>query len=303
MDLRQLQSFVDVVQCGSFAAVADKQDIDPSSVSRAISALEADLTLRLFQRSTRKLALTEAGERYYQRVKPILIELARAGDDAKSLVSVPSGKLKLTASVAFGQVWLLERLDRFMVAYPEIEIELVLSDHNLDLLGQDIDVAFRLAPALDTNLIGTKLFATRYHVCASPDYLKNHPPLATPQDLMQHNAVVLNMPGYRTRWHFKHRNGSIDEVDIRSRLAVSGALALLDSALKGRGPVLIADWLVQAHLVSGALINPFPDYRVTATDFETAAWLLYPSRQYLPHKTRVLIDFIKAQIVKAPILS
>lgn len=296
MDTQTLRLFCDVAELGSFAEAARKHDRDPSQVSRIIAGLETQLALRLFSRSTRRLALTEAGERYLQRVRPILDDLAAAEDEAKQLASVPSGRIRVTASIAFGQLWLMPRLGDFYRRYPEISLEVVLSDLNLDLIAGDIDLAIRLSPNQQSNLVGSQLLETRYRVVASPDYLENCSPLTTPEDISHHDCVVLNLPNYRSRWLFRQQAEQTPmAVKVQSRLMASNALALRDCLLQGLGPGLVADWVVAGDLESGALWDVFPGWQVAATDFGTGAWLLYPSRQYLPQKTRVMIDYLKTR--------
>jgi len=296
MNLFALRLFVAVAKLGSFAAAARKHELDPSSVSRTIAALEDDLRVRLFRRSTRKLALTEAGERYLFRVEPLLMELGSAEDEARSLSHRPSGTLRITASVAFGQVCLLPLLKTFREQYPAIKLDINLNDANIDLLTADVDLACRLTPGFDSDLVGVKLFDTQYYVCASPKYLDYAESINTPEDLAEHPCLVFGLPQYRSRWLFRDTRQKITEVKIRSDISISSALALRACAREAMGPVLLADWLVRQDLKEGLLVDLFPDYQVTATDYETAAWLLYPSRLYLPSKTRVMIDFLKSRL-------
>lgn len=298
MELRTLKLFIDVAKLGSFAEVARQQDCDPSQVSRAIAALERHLQVRLFKRSTRKLSLTEAGTRYLARIKPLLEELGYAQEEARQLNQTPSGQIRITASTAFGQVCLLPLLPAFYTTYPDIELELRLTDSNVDLFNDDIDLACRLAPSFQSDLIGIKLLDTQYRVCASPAYLDKQGPIERPEDLLHHQSVVLTLPQYRSSWQFKNTKRQVTEITIPSRLAVSNALALRECLLQGLGPGLAANWLIDKPIQTGALIDIFPDLQVTATDFQTGAWLLYPSRQYMPAKTRVMIDFLKKNIAE-----
>lgn len=295
MDLQTLTLFCDVAELGSFAEAARKQRRDPSQVSRIIAGLEQQLALRLFTRSTRRLSLTEAGERYLLRVRPILDELSAAEEEARQLTQVPSGRLRLTASTAFGQVWLLPRLGEFYRRYPDINLDIVLSDENLDLIAADIDLAIRLAPSLQSHLVGRQLLQTRYRVVASPHYLAHNARLHKPEDITQHNCVVLNLANYRSRWLFKQLGQTPLEIKIQSRMLVSNALALRECLLQGIGPGLVAEWVIAAELANGELQDIFPDWQISATDFNTGAWLLYPSRQYLPQKTRVMIEYLLNQ--------
>ena len=296
MELSSLQIFAEVMRRGSFAAVARDRDVSPSAISRSVAALENELGLRLFQRTTRRLAPTEAGALYFARIEPLVGELEQARQAAADVRERPSGILRVTASVAFGQTCLVPLLPELNRRYPELSLELLLTDSNLDMVAERIDVALRLGPRSDGRLIGLRLFETRYRVCASPDYLARAGAVAAPEDLRARPCLVFALPGYRSRWIFLDRAGRRSEVPIEGRFVISSALALRDCALNGLGPALLADWLIGDDLSSGALVDLFPGHRVTATDFDTAAWLLYPSRAYLPLKVRAFIDFVRARL-------
>lgn len=295
MEIDQIRLFVEVARRGNFAAVARDRAVDPSSVSRLIAALETELGVRLFQRTTRRFALTEAGDLYLNRVEALLNDLEHARDEILAVSGGPVGTLRLTASVAFGSQCLVPLLPAFRAQFPRLKLELLLSDTNLDLVSERVDLAVRLGPSFDTSLVGVKLCDTRYRVCGSPGYLKKCKPLRRPQDLTAHRCLLFALPEFRTRWLFRNQTGEVSEVAVDGDLVVSNALALRDCALAGMGPCLLADWLVDEDLAAGRLVDLFPKHRVTATDFETAAWLLYPSRTYLPNKVRATIDFLKRQ--------
>lgn len=151
-----------------------------------------------------------------------------------------------------------------------------------------------------SSLIGVKLLNTRYRVCVSPAYLARARSLHAPQDLVDHKCVLFIQPAFRTRWLFRDSAGVVSEVPVNGDLVISTALAIRQCALDGLGPALLASWLIEEDIAQGRLIDPFPDYRVAATGFESAAWLLYPSRAYLPNKVRVMIDFLKQSLSQEP---
>lgn len=293
MDIASLKTVTLVAQHGSFAAAARVLDVDPSSVSRTVANLEAELGLRLFQRSTRTLSVTEAGATYIARIVPLLEEFERAEDLARNATRSPSGTLKLTASVAFAQECIVPHLNDFMRRFPDIALELIPTDTNVDLRANNIDLAIRLAPAPSGELISTKLCDTRYVVCAAPGYLGANEPLRSPQDLVDHDCLCFALPEYRTRWRFRPKGGAPFDVPVAGRLVISNALALRSATRDGLGPALLPDWLVGRDIANGSLIDLFPHHDCTATEFDTAAWMLYPSRAYLPQKVRVMIDFLR----------
>lgn len=296
MDSRSLELFATVAQRGSFAAVAKERNVDPSSISRTIAELEAELGLRLFQRTTRSMTLTEAGEIYLARIEPLIEELVRAREAAAQVTGTPRGVLRLTASVTFGQTRIVPMLPEFRRRYPELGVECIFTDANMDLVADRIDLAVRLAPAVEGEVIATKLMDTQYRVVASAAYLAAHPPLRAPSDLSARRVLLFNLRAYRTRWLFRDRAGHEESVPIAGDVTISPAGSLLTAAAVGLGPALLPDWLVDDAIRDGVVADVFPDHRVTATTFETAAWLVYPSRNYLPGKVRAMVDYLKEQL-------
>jgi len=296
MDLADLRLLIEVARRGSFAAVARANDMDPSSVSRLVAQAEAELGLRVFHRTTRRLSLTEAGEVYLGRIDGLLDKFEMAREQAQGVSATPAGTLRLTTSVAFGQHCLVPLLPGFRRRFPDLALELILTDANVELVAERIDLAIRLGASVSGDVVCAKLMDTRYRVCASPDYLAAASALERPADLGAHPCLLLALPDFRDRWLFRDRTGAIEEVAVTGNLVISSALALRDAALAGLGPALLADWLVDADIAAGRLVDAFPAFAAAATSFETAAWLVYPSRAYLPNKVRVTIDFLRARL-------
>lgn len=295
MDIAALRTLQLVAHHQSFAAVARVLDVDPSSVSRTVAGIEAQLGLRLFQRSTRQLTLTEAGSVYLARIGPLLDDMDLARDAAAEVSTQPSGRVRLTASVAFGQEVIVPHLAELRATLPEIELELILNDQTIDLVAGQIDIAIRLAPAPKGDLISTRLRSTRYRVVASPRYVHRHGAPQTPAALANHACLRMTLPDYRTEWRFRQGQAEM-VVGVTGPILISNALVLRAAARNGLGPALLADWMTDADLANGALVDLFPDHDVTATSFDTGAWLLYPSRTYLPTKVRAVIDFLRARL-------
>jgi len=304
MNLEDLHLALTVAESGGFAAAARRVGLDPSSVSRIIAGLEAELGIRLFQRSTRRLALTEEGRAYLDRTAPLLEELEQAREAALQGRSTQSGWLRLTTSVAFGSDWIVPRLPAFRRAYPDIALDLVLTDGNLDLVSEGIDLALRLAPAPTGDLISTRLTETRYRVVASPDWVLGHGAPLTPEALSDLACIRQSLPGYRDRWRFRPSTPAdkdqdaepVIDVPVGGTVLISSPLAIRQAARAGLGPALLADWLVGDDLAAGRLVDLFPHHQATATTFDTGIWALYPSRAFLPAKVRVAIDFLRVSL-------
>lgn len=296
MELSTLQMFVAVVRQGSFAAVARDRHIDPSSVSRAIAHLEKELGIRLFQRTTRQLSLTESGAVYYEQVESIVEQMEQAIAAATEVSGQPKGTLRVTASVSFGLTCIVPLLPAFEQAYPALKLDLVLSDAVLDLVGDRLDLAIRLGILTDSSLIAHRLMKTQYFVCASPQYITQRGKPKVPQEIAQHNCLRFPFPGFRSHWRFKDDQGNVESVEVQGQMVISSAVGLRDCAIAHMGISLLPNWLISEALESGDLIDLFPSHTVTATQFETAAWFVYPSKQYLPLKVKVFTEFLQRHL-------
>jgi len=293
MDLTLLYTFADVVRRGSFAAVARDRDTDASSISRAIAALEGALGVRLFQRTTRRLALTEAGSAYYERVVPLLEGLAAASAEVADLGDQPLGTVRVTASVAFGQRVVVPMLPDFLARHSGLGIDLVLTDTVLDVVGERIDVAIRLGTLPDSDLVATKLAAVTYRVVATPAYLSARGLPASPADLAAHECLRFGIPGFRRSWRFRQGMGEVHDVPVSGRVVISNGLALQSCALAGLGVALLPCWLVDDMVRAGQLVDIFPRWEVSGADFATAVWLVFPTRAYVPRKTRAFVGALQ----------
>ncbi len=293
MNLADLTLIQNVARHGSFAAVARQHDVDPSSIGRIVAGIEEELGFRLFARTTRRMEMTEAGALYLARITPLSEELARAADECRAMHSEPRGTLRISASATFGQRFIVPRLAGFRSAYSEVAVEGIFSDNNIDLVAERVDLAVRLAPAVDGDYIVSKLMDTRYRVVAAPGYLRQAAPLRHPEDIAHHRAILFPYRDYRSRWLFRDAGGTVIEQRVDGDLVLSPAGAIRDAALAGLGPALLPDWLIREDLDRGVLHPCIGGWDVTATTFDTAAWLIYPSRSYLPAKVRAMIDFLR----------
>jgi DNA-binding transcriptional LysR family regulator len=307
MNLEQISTFIHVSRTGSFAATARSHEVDPSLISRAIATLEEELGFRLFQRTTRALSLTEAGDAYLARIAPLVEEMQLAREQAHALTSEPQGQLRITSSVSFGQMCIVPHLASFREQYPKLALELLLTDAVVDLVAERIDVAVRLSPRVDSGYIGQELMRTQYRVVASPGYIAQHGKLNHPKDLAGRACAVFPIASFRTKWTFRKRvtnanaaYGDPFDVPIQGKVAISSGLALRQVAIDGIAPSLLAQWLVDDALADGRLVDLCPGFEATATDFQTAAWILYPSRAYLPLKVRAFTDHLKTRLRREP---
>lgn len=296
MEIDSVRVFVDVMKQGSFAAVARQRQVDPSSISRSIANLESELGFRLFQRTTRKLSPTEAAGEYFTRVEGLIDEFELASEAALDLVSMPTGTLRVTACTSFGQRVLAPILPELRSRYPDLTIDLFLVDHSVDMVEEKIDLAVRFGKQPEGNYVVSKLVPRHFRICASPAYLMQHGKLEDPRALEERDCLLFSLPGYRNAWKFRRKGEPVFSVPVAGHLLVSHGETMTKCAVAGLGPALLPDWLCGKEIADGELVDLFPEYECTATDFDTSAWLVYPSRSYVPVKQRVFIDFLRKKI-------
>lgn len=296
MEIESVRVFVDVMKQGSFAAVARQRNRDPSSISRTISSLEDELGFRLFQRTTRRLAPTEAGTKYFNRIEKLIGEFDLAGEAALDLVSSPTGTLRVTACTSFGQRVLAPLLPELRSRFPDLVIDMHLVDHAVDIVEDKIDLAVRFGKRPEGDFIVSRLVPRRFRVCASPHYLEQHGKPARPAELEQRDCLLFSFPGYRSEWKFRKRDEAVIAVPVTGHVLISHGVTMTTCAVAGLGPALLPDWLCADEIDAGELVDLFPEFECTATDFDTSAWLVYPSRSYMPLKLRAFIDFLREKV-------
>jgi DNA-binding transcriptional LysR family regulator len=296
MELTALRWFSQAMEQGSFAAVARRNGVDPSSVSRAIAGLEGELGFQLFERTTRKLAPTEAGARYYENVRDLVEDLAAAAEAARDLFQQPSGTLRLTTSTFFGQTVLAPTLPELLQRHPALRLDLVLADHHVDLISERIDLAIRFGARPEGALEVERLRERRFVVAASPAYLARRGYPAAPADLVDHDCVCVATPAFRDRWRFRREGGEPFSIAVTARVQVSHGGTAIACALSGVGPAVLADWAAATGLASGALVDLFPDFEVTSTEFDTGCWLVHAPKSPEPTKLRVVKDYLREKL-------
>ena len=292
MELDDLKTFCRVAHLGSLAAAARSEASEASTVSRKIAALEAQLGARLFQRTTRKLSLTEAGAIFLSRILPILDDVAAARAAAIAGVEQPTGLLRITASNAYGEAVLAPLLTDFCRLFPAIEIDLMLSDNLVDLVAQQVDVALRLGPRPTGDLIVSRLKTVERRLVASKEYLSSAPSIEKPGDILAHACLATTNSPQLPLWLFE-REGDNIALLVTAKIRTSNTLALRQFVRDGIGISLLPEWSVSEDVKSGRLVHLLPAWKVSVGAQESAVWIVYPSRSYLPLKTRKFIDFFR----------
>ncbi len=300
MDINSLRLVSIVGAKLSLVSAATIVDLDPSTVSRKITQIENELGASLFNRNTRSVTLTSFGVRFLKHAEFILKEYDLAIENARGERNVLGGTLKITSSVAFTEQILVPLLPKFLKLHPDISVHLLPSDKNIDLARESVDVAIRLTQQVSGDYVITKLFPTKYSVFATPDYLKRVGKLDSPHRLSELDPIVYELPGFGSHWKFRNKQSPESEflVEINGRIAVSSPSIMKKIALLGCGPAMLANWLVDEDVAAGKLINILPEYDVTPTTFDTAAWILYVNNSHVPVKIKAFISFLKFEAKK-----
>lgn len=289
-DLDTIEAFVALADAGSFALAGQRVGRDPTIISRRVQALEARLGVRLAERSTRRVTLTEAGRAYLERLRPLLRELAAADREASAFAEgAPRGNLRLSLPTSFGRMWLSPLIAEFLKAHPQVTIEAELSNRFVDIIGEQFDLAVRLGVLPDSRLVARRLFPRYRLLCASPDYLATAGPLRNPSDLVQHNCLRFTGKVNPAVWEFFDADGKILTVPVTGAFASDDGEVLVDSAVAGLGLLYSSDWLVARQLASGQLVRVLADWRIPD---EGAIQIVTPSLAGLPSKTRAFSDWL-----------
>jgi len=293
----EMTIFVHAVEAGGFSAAARALDLTPSAVSKQIRRIEDRLQIRLFQRTTRRNNLTEAGQTYYQHCARILRDIEEAEETVTSLTTDPQGTLRIAATVSFGRVEVLPRINEFMARYPSINVEFELTDRHIDLVEEGIDVAIQWREQMnDPSVVARKLCVNSRIICAAPEYLERQGYPVRPEQLMQHNCLTLSALDQFNDWAFEDPEHGRRVLRVGGNFRANTADGLYEAVLSGVGLARLSTWLVASDIRAGRLVPILPDY---PHDF-SAFYILYPHRRHLSRKVRAFVDFLVEQFTPIP---
>lgn len=285
--LQEMSSFVAVVEAGSFVGAEDATGLSKAALSRHVAALEQRLGVRLLHRTTRRLSLTDEGQRFYARAQELLGAMEEMESELSSHKATVEGVLRINVPLTFGILHLAPLWGRFASLHPKVSLDISLSDRVVDLVDEGYDLAVRITKLPDSGLVTRKLTSTRMVCCASKGYLDKHGVPAHPRDLAGHRIVSYSYWTTRDEWVFQGPEG---EVRVRTTpfMHTNNGDTCRVAALDHHGVVLQPDFLVGADLRRGDLVQLLPDYR----SIDIGIFAVYASRKHLPLKTRSLIDFL-----------
>lgn len=283
--------FVAVAESGSFAGAARRLRRSPAAVTRAVAELEQVLAVRLLDRTTRAVSLTDAGERYLPGAKRLLADLAEVEQSAAGLGSAPRGELRVTAPIVFGRRHVLSLATEFLARYPDVNVRLELTDRSVDLIDEGLDVGIRIGALPSSSAIATNVGKVRRIVVATADYIARRGEPKAPEDLAAHDVIAFASIDGLERWRFRHAGETIESV-VRPRLIVNTAEAAIDSALSGFGITRVLSYQVADALAAGSLVRLLRDYE----NEPAPVHLLYPQGRYPAPKLRAFLDLVAPRL-------
>lgn len=296
-ELKRIGVFTKVVQAQSFSEAARRLGLAKSAVSKQISLLEKEVGVRLLNRSTRKLSLTEAGEIYYRHCEQIVNRADIAINELRQYQNQPTGTLRVSSPISFGSALLIPVIKELRSLYPLLKIDLRLSDQILDMVDEGIDLAIRVGELKDSNLIAKKLCDTPVIVFASPEYLARYGTPKTPAELSEHQWIHLSILSSPIVGAFSKKSNQAIQAQpkISSTLKINSVDAVIDAAVQGLGIAAMVKTTVFNQLNSGKLIPILEDYELAPRGI----YALYPHKEHLPPKVRIFMDFLEKHCASA----
>ncbi|BBN81490.1 transcriptional regulator [Pseudoalteromonas sp. A25] len=290
--LRSLELFIATCDEGSFAGAARICNTDPSTVSKAISRLETQLGLTLFQRSTRQLNITQAGSQYADTVKEMLTRLNHCESALKHLNDSPSGELRISAAVCYGHLYIRPLLHAFCKKYPSISLDLEVTDYHVDIIEQGIDIAIRTGHVKDSRLVARRLSPMDFLTCASPEYLAAHGTPTNREEFINHQWIGFRIKQTNTLQpvYLPDNLGNYALFDLKRSHITDDGETMAYMCADGLGIAQLPHFLAKNGLETGELVSIFPHFR--PPQYENGVFAIYPKRDYLPAKVRVFLDFI-----------
>jgi len=291
-----MMAFTKVVEAGGFSSAARCLGLSVAAVTVRVQNLEARLGVRLLNRTTRKVSLTEVGRMYYERCSHLLADLEETERAAAEQQAVPRGVLRLNASPSFGTLHLAPAIAHFTARYPEVSAELILTDRMVNLVEEGFDLAVRAESVPDSSLIARQLAPCRTAVCGAPSYIDKRGMPTTPSDLAAHNCLILSASPNAGEWVFTGPNRQEHRVRVSGSFRTNNAGALVAAAVAGQGLILEQTCTVGAELTAGRLLPVLTDYTLP----EAAIRAIYPHSQHLSAKVRTFVDFLLARFGHDP---
>lgn len=292
-EFKRLRTFIKAVEAGSFsAAVRDISTVSSvSSIARQVRSLEDELGVRLMNRNTRRLSLTEPGQRLYESATRLLREFDKVQSELVSMHEQVKGLLRISLRVSLGMSIVVPALPKFIERYPELTIDLKLTDERIDLIANNIDVAVWLGPMADSDLVSKKLLPTRRIICGSDSYFARRGRPTEPEDLGDHDCLLFAAANYTDTWGLQ-KDGTYQEIAVKGPIIADNGLVLVSCMKDGLGLAIIPEWMVRRELEEGSIIRVMDDYTVSPHPSHADLHVVYSSSRAMSRKIRVFVDFL-----------
>ncbi len=291
--LLSMSVFRRVAETGSFSEVASELSLSQPTVSKHVAALEKHLNVKLLSRSTRQLNLTDAGKQYYNQSIHLLDELNEIESSIRNQLSLPSGTLRINTPVTFGELNIAPYVWTFLDTYPDLNIELIMDDHYVDLIKGGVDMAVRIGPLTDSNLIAQKIGLSPRVVVASPEYLAANGEPETLFELKDHQCIIYTLLTTRNEWHFTGPKGK-ETVRVNGRFSVNNPRIVREAVLASQGIAVTPTWLIGDAIDKGKAKIILDNFTPTPLDIH----VVYPDRHFVPAKVRYFINFLRERFEK-----
>ena len=298
--LAEMVVFVKVVEAGSFSEAARQLGTSPSAVSRSVARLEKALAIRLLQRTTRKLGLTDAGQEVFKRCNDMAGAAQAVMDLSGRFAREAEGLIRLSVPKAVGRYVIHPHMPEFLRRYPKVDVQLILEDRYVDLIDDNVDLSIRITEQPPPGLVGRQLFPIEHLLCATPQYLADHGVPQQPEDLREHSCIYLGETPADARWKFRQGSKTVT-VGVRGRYAANHTGVRLDAVLQHIGIGSLPYFTARQALEEGRVVQVLPEWDFIAS-YHGGAWLLQTPTRYLPPKLRVFIDFLVERMAQDPTL-
>lgn len=288
-----METFVSVVEAGSFSAAARRMNIGQPAVSKSVSQLEKKLGVRLLLRSTRGLSITDAGQKFYEHAKVAINKVDEAEQSISDSDQNLTGKLRISAAVTLARLHIIPNLNLFTEQHPNLDIDIILDDRQVDLIAEGADVALRMGTLHDSNMVARKIASSPRLIIGSPDYFAKAEIPKSPADLSQHQAIIYSQPAGGESWSLS-KAGKEVSVTVSGHVSVNAAEGIRAAVLNGMGLTIASRWMFSKELLDGKVVSVLDDWTIPPVDL----WAVFPSGRLISTKARAFVAFVEKVVTE-----